>query len=291
MRREIAYLILLASGGAIACAPAATQADPETPRAQPAGDMAFSYNPYERLLAEHVNEQGQVDYAALKAGRGPLDEFVAAMGAVSPTELASWSEDEQLAFWINAYNAITLLYIVDRYPIEKGGLLARAMYPANSIRQIAGVWDTLETPVAGTPMTLDHIEHEILRKDFTEPRIHMAIVCASIGCPPIRDEPFTAEKLEQQLDDQSRRFLSDPDKFRIDRNENVVYLSPIFDWFGKDFVPVYGDGRETIAGQDKTESAVLRFVSQYVSESDRNYLVQGGYTVKYSDYDWSLNDQ
>ena len=251
----------------------------------------FGYTMYDALLNEHVDDEGMVDYAALKADRETLDQFIASLGAVSVAELKSWSTEAQLAFWINAYNAITLKYIVDNYPIQKGGLISRALYPANSIRQIPGVWDKLQTPVAGAPITLDAIEHEVLRKEFAEPRIHMAIVCASIGCPPLRNEPFVAERLEDQLDEQSRHFLAHPDRFRIDRPSRIVYLSPILDWFGEDFVPVYEPSETLTSGYDSKTAAVLEFVSRYVESAEARLVQSGEYTVKFTDYDWSLNEQ
>lgn len=251
----------------------------------------FSYTVYGELLKQYVDIEGRVDYAALRTDRAGLDRFVASMGNVAESELASWSEEARLAFWINAYNAITLQYIVDHYPIEKGGLISGLLHPANSIRQIPGVWDKLTTPVAGKPLTLDAIEHEILRKEFSEPRIHMAIVCASVGCPPLRNEPFAEERLDQQLDDQSRRFLGSPVRFRIDRTANEVYLSPIFKWFGEDFVPVYGASAARFSNHGAQMAAVLNFVSSYVSETDAAFLEDADLQVKFSDYDWSLNEQ
>lgn len=254
-------------------------------------DEDFSYAMYNEVLKEFVDDKGHVDYAGLKANREPHDRFIALMGAVTESELASWSSDEQLAFWMNAYNAITLKYIIDHYPIEKGGLISRALYPANSIRQIPGVWDELTTPVAGSPITLDAIEHEILRVEFTEPRIHMAIVCAAMGCPPLRAEAFVGERIEEQLDDQSIRFLGHPDRFRIDRETGTVHLSSIFDWFGEDFVPVYSPANGTFSEHDETTAAVLNFVSGYIAETDAQYLKQQDYKVAFTKYDWSLNEQ
>lgn len=250
----------------------------------------FSYDPYDALLKNYVDEKGLVDYEALKANRGTLDKFIASLGPISPGVFKTWSESARLAFWINAYNAITLRHIIDHYPIEKGGLLAGMRYPKNSIRQIRGVWDKLTTNIAGLERTLEAIEHDILRKEFPEPRIHLAIVCASIGCPPLRDEAYTGAKLEGQLADQATNFLASPRQFRIDRQRNVVNLSSIFDWFGEDFIERHGT-KEAFSGHGKTERAVLNFITHYVSENDARYLTESKYAIDYLDYDWSLNEQ
>ena len=194
-----------------------------------------------------------------------------------------------MAFWINVYNALTLKAIVDHYPIQSS-FLKSFVYPRNSIRQIPGVWDKLTFSVMGRDMTLDEIEHRVLRARFNEPRIHMALVCAAKGCPPLRNEQYTAAKLERQLDDQTNRFLSNAKKFRIDRENKTVYLSPIFDWFGDDFIKTYRANR-AFQGYSAKERAVLNFVSRYLGDPDRMYLEKGGYSLSYLPYDWSLNEK
>lgn len=250
----------------------------------------FSYEPYDALVHKYVNDEGLVDYKDLQLNRGPLDQFIADIGALDPDAFAKWDDAQRMALWINAYNAITLRRIIDHYPIEKGGLIASLRFPKNSIRQIPGVWDEITNRVVGQRLTLDNIEHDILRKRFREPRIHAALVCAAMGCPPLRNEAYDAGRLDQQLDDQSRRFLGKPRRFHIDRGKNVVYLSPILSWYGKDFVGVYNqDGRVT--GHGEEEDAVLAYASRYVSEADAQYILHETYNVEFLDYDWSLNEQ
>ena len=250
----------------------------------------FGYTKYDALLRAHVDSEGYVDYPGLLAKRADLDRFVASMGAVTDAEYTAWPEPERLAFWINAYNAITLQYILDHYPIQKGGLISGLRYPANSIRQIDGVWDTLTSKVVGKERTLEDIEHEILRAQFGDARIHVAIVCASIGCPPLRNEAFVADTLEEQLDAQARTFLSDPTKFRIDRTGSTVHISSIFKWFGKDFVPKHGTD-SFYAGHNTSQRAVLGFIAGYASPEDAKYLKTASYSIEYQDYDWSLNER
>lgn len=249
---------------------------------------AFSDQPYAAVLARFVDAQGRVDYAGLQAHRGELDEFVAALARVEPREMASWTAEQKIALWINAYNALTLRAIIDHYPI-RASLWRSVLLPRNSIRQIPGVWDKMRFAVAGREMTLDEIEHDTLRAQFNEPRIHAALVCAAVSCPPLRREPFTAGLLDRQLDDQARVFLRSPHGLRIDRRRGVVHLSSIFQWFGEDFLKTYG-AADQFAGRSATERAVLNFVSRHLDEADRNFLLQGRYAVRYLYYDWSLNE-
>ncbi len=116
----------------------------------------------------------------------------------------------------------------------------------------------------------------------------MAMVCAAIGCPPLRNEPYVGEKLDCQLDDQTRKFLANPEKFKID--ENTLGLSPIFKWFSDDFVTKYGS-KQNIAKHNRKNSAVLNFISAHLKDNDRDYVLKGQFKIKYLKYDWSLNEQ
>lgn len=252
--------------------------------------QTLSYENYDRLLHEFVDNDGLVNYAGLLAGRAPLDAFVADLGRLDPAAFDTWDSGDRLAFWINAYNAITLVRILDHYPIDRGGIVSAVLYPANSIRQIKGVWTELTTPVLGRDLTLDQIEHEILRKQFDEPRIHAAIVCAAKSCPPLRAGAFRAESIDAQLADQGRRFLGAPHRFRIDREKNVVHLSPILKWFAEDFVKAYAV-RGRIGAHNENDSAALHFARENVDEADAAYIDTAAYRVQYLDYDWSLNEQ
>ncbi|RMG55293.1 MAG: DUF547 domain-containing protein [Acidobacteria bacterium] len=249
----------------------------------------FSYEAYAAILEAYVDERGLVDYDGLKADRQRLDAFARVVATLDPHTYEQWNEAEKIAFWINAYNALTLEAIIAHYPI-KPRFGVSLIYPKNSIRQIPGVWDKLTFEVMGRAMTLDEIEHDVLRAKFHEPRIHMALVCAARGCPPLRNEPYVGDRLDEQLDDQARRFLSNPEKFRIDRRRGIVYLSSIFKWFGGDFVNQYG-GSKRFPGHRPEQRAVLHFISRYLDPADREYLEKGAYKIEYLDYDWSLNEQ
>lgn len=224
---------------------------------------------YDRLLKKYVSANGLVNYTGLASERAALDHYTAHLAAIRPAEYAGWSDHEKMAMWINAYNAYTLVSILDAYPIKRTSFV----HPKNSIRQIKGVWKTKQWPVMGSKLTLDDMEHQRLRKDWKEPRIHMAIVCASIGCPSLRPEAFRGAALETQLAEQTRKFFANPQHFSVDTKRKQVKLSKLFEWFGEDF----GD--------------VATFAAPYVEPTTASFLKAGGFKTSYLKYDWSLNTQ
>jgi hypothetical protein len=196
---------------------------------------------------------------------------------------AKWSRDQRLAFWINAYNLLTLRTIVDHYPIQ-GSWFTRA--PRNSIRQIDGVWTKITWRAAGQTLTLDDIEHRILRPEFKEPRVHFAINCASIGCPPLAAEPYLARTLDAQLDAAARRSLSSARGFKIDGS--TLSVPTIFEWYGEDFVARFAP---TAAGKsDRIEQAVRGVVEQFGPQPASDLARTPSTRIRFLDYDWSLND-
>jgi hypothetical protein len=261
----------------------------QTSHAEQANKQGFDLAAYDSVLKTFVNEKAMVNYRKLKAQRQQLDAFAVALGKLPRETYEKWSDQDKIAFWLNAYNGLTLKAIVDNYPIKSSFLKSR-IWPKNSIRQISGVWKKLKFPVMGRRVTLWNIEHEILRKKFNEPRIHMAMVCAAMGCPPLRGEPYEGDRLDEQLDDQTRRFLGDSAKFKIDSRKGTVYLSEILKWFADDFVRKHSPKRN-IGRHDKKMSAVLNFVAPYLSDSQKKYVLAGKFKIKYVDYDWSLNEQ
>lgn len=224
-----------------------------------AGASAFdhNYDVLDRVLKAHV-ESGRVDYRTLKANRQPLDTFLNESATVTEASFKTWSQSEQLAFLINLYNADTLQLIIDHYPVK-------------SIKDIGsffkGPWDQDVVKLFGKTITLNNLEHDIIRKQYNEPRIHMALVCAAAGCPPLRSEAFVADRLDEQLDDQSRTYLASPKGMRIDTGKKRVYLSAIFKWYGDDF------------------PSVTAFVEKHSGKQ------LDGLKMDYLDYDWSLNDK
>jgi hypothetical protein len=238
---------------------------------------SFSYDDYAEVLATYVDDQGLVDYVGLQQDRAKLDRFNASIGAVSQDTYRSWSDDQQLAFLINAYNSFTLQSIIDQDPLK------------SSIRDIPGVWRIRTFEIAGESKTLDNIEHQTIRPTFAEPRIHAALNCSAISCPVLRQDPYTADQLDQQLDEQVSRWLLSSEGIQIDREAGEVSISALFDWFGEDWLEQYGVDTG-FAGSDK-QRAALNFISQYVSNDDADYLRTGNYRVRYIDYNWALNSQ
>lgn len=237
----------------------------------------YSDAAYRQVLERFVDANGKVDYAGLKADSAPLDAYLGHVATLTKETYDAWNEQKKIAFWLNAYNAITLKAVIERYPVE-------------SIRSIPRVWKERRWTVMGESMSLDDIEHETLRRVFDEPRIHMALVCASGGCPPLRNEAYGANNLDGQLDAQVRTFVTQPQYFRIDRENNVVYLSKIFQWYGRDFEKGFKEANK-FAGQSERERAVLSALYSYLSPEDQQYLDQADFQVKYLEYDWNLNEQ
>jgi hypothetical protein len=212
---------------------------------------------YDALLKQHV-ENGRADYRALKAAPQALDAYLAAAGSVAEAEFRAWAEPRQIAFLANLYNAATLKLIVDHYPVK-------------SIKDIGGFlkgpWDQPAARLFGKAITLNALEHDILRKDYAEPRLHMALVCAAKGCPPLRGEAYVGDRLDAQLDDQSRAYLTGPRGLQVDRARGEARVSSIFKWYGKDF------------------ASVPAFVARYSGQN------LDGLKIRYLDYDWSLNER
>lgn len=246
--------------------------------------LPISYADLAIVLSRFADEKGRVDYAGLKADRVQLDAFVATVGDLDPARFDTWNSAEQMAFYINAYNALTLKAIVDHYPISR----RVGRFPANSIRQIPGVWDRLTFAVMGKKRTLNDIEHKILRIKFSEPRIHFALVCAAVSCPPLRNEPYTGKLLDTQLADQANQFMEKRTNFHFEKG--VVYLSSIFEWFGDDFVPAFKT-ESKFKGFSPSERAVLNFVHTYSTGETRTLLLNSNFSIKYEKYDWSLNEK
>ena len=213
------------------------------------------------VLSARVHE-GRVDYAGLKKDPAGLDAWRAAAAATDENELKGRPREQRLAFLINLYNAATLRLILDRYPIA-------------SIRDIGPAWDPNKAwklpavKVFGRTVTLNQVEHEMIRPVFDEPRAHFALVCAAKGCPPLRPEAYDGARLDAQLDDQARIFLSQKAKNDASKAGETAYLSPIFKWYMKDF--------------GGSKRSVLRFVNKWLP-------VEEDWEVDWTVYDWSLNE-
>ncbi|MEP6781879.1 MAG: DUF547 domain-containing protein [Gemmatimonadaceae bacterium] len=228
----------------------------------------FDHSIFDQLLHKHV-VNGLVDYDAFEHS-ADFERYLSSLASAKPAALA---RAEQLAFWINAYNAYTIALMNQHH--ERKSI--RNINKTFGLISIKGPWTENMARVGGETYTLLHIENEIIRQQYHDARIHFAIVCASMGCPPLRSEAFTGVKLEQQLDDQVRSFLlKSPAKNHVDVAKRTVFASPIFDWYREDF-----------GGSD---AAVGKFIAQYYSAGpERDLLLSGNFSLKATDYDWSIN--
>ncbi len=234
-----------------------------------ARDFDHSHKALTEVLETHVHG-ARVDYPALKQSPDKLNGYLDTLAAVTRSEYDAWNREQQMAFLINIYNAATLKLIIDNYPVS-------------GIRRIGGLfglgspWKMDIVRMFGEKVTLDHVEHEVLRPDFKEPRIHFAVNCASIGCPDLRKEAFRAADLENQLEEQTKAFLRDRTRNRLDIENRTLHLSRIFDWYEEDFVEASG--------------SVANFVAPYFTERERAFIEQGDIRIRHTRYDWDLNDR
>lgn len=214
------------------------------------------------LLEKHVKTNGMVDYSGFIEDKEKLNAYADLLSANPPA--TNWSEAEQIAYWINAYNVFTVKLIADNYPVES----IKDLNPTLSIPTVRSIWTKEWFQIGGEDFSLDQIEHKILRKEFDEPRIHFAVNCASISCPVLRAEAYEANRLDAQLDEQARIFLNDESRNLIDVDRPRV--SKIFSWFTSDFT----NGQTVI-------EFINRFSQKQISPNAK---------LRYLDYDWFLND-
>jgi hypothetical protein len=242
-----------------------------------------TYRAWDDLLKKHVRyvENGnasRVSYAGFMKDRALLKGFLDEVQAVKRAEFDAWTKPQQEAFLINAYNAFTIEKILTRYPEIK------------SIRDFGTVfgnpWKDKLFTLFGQPAYLDMIEHEMLRKEgvYDEPRVHVAVVCASIGCPMLRNDAFRAETLDAQLEDGFRRFLSDRTRNRYDPAKGKLEISKIFDWYGKDFEKGH-------RGFTSVKATMAKYADLLADKpEDRDVVRQQKADITFLDYDWGLND-
>ena len=248
-------------------------------------DFDHGYQAYAEVLGRYVVGT-RVDYAALRDDRAALDGVVDAFGQVSSSELEEWPAEQQIAYWVNAYNAFTLQAVIDHYPIDGGWFSFVRWAPRNSIKQIAGVWTDLRWAAGGLEVTLDEIEHETLRVKYQEPRIHFAINCAALSCPPLRREPYVAARLDLQLMLAARDFLASPQGSQVDGD--TLWVSSIFSWFGDDFIDDYAHLVDADASD--RDRATLGVVAKYGPAPASSVAQSGRARLHFLKYDWGLND-
>ncbi len=219
----------------------------------------MDHAPWDKILKQYVDDRGKVAYARLKAESGAASQYLETLAAAKVDDLP---QKEQLAFWINAYNAMIVGGILDGYSAESK--FGRYRF-----------FRSYERTIAGEKRTPDDVEHKIIRERFKDARTHFAVVCGSTSCPMLRPEAYVGAKLDEQLDDQGRRFLNDPSRNKIDAAAGTVELSQIFEWFKDDFTR----GGKTLAD----------FLAPYVTP-EQAQLVRTK-PAKYLDYDWTMNAQ
>ncbi|MFC1747359.1 DUF547 domain-containing protein [Pseudomonadota bacterium] len=243
---------------------------------------AFNHTPWDGLLNKHVVtiNQGavsQVDYDGFARDRAMLEHYLKSLQGVSKSAFDGWSKPEQLAFLINAYNAWTIELILTEYP------------DLTSIKDLGSwlksPWAKAFIPLLGETRSLDDIEHGLIREEgrYNEPRIHFAVNCASIGCPALLPEAFTAEKLTQQLHKATQHFLQDRSRNQL--KGNTLYVSKIFDWYGEDFEKGWG-GYRKLSQFFVDYSAALG-----LSDKDAKRIKAGDIDIEFLDYDWKLNSK
>lgn len=231
--------------------------------------MHFEHTVFTEVLQKFVDEEGMVDYALLKTDRGKLDAYLIKLAQNDPDRLP---ELERLAFWINTYNAYTLKLVIENYPVRSILRITPLPIPGKT-----SAWDLKSVTVGGKSYTLTAVEHEIIRKEFKEPRIHFALVCAAMSCPKLRREAYEGIRLEEQLDDQARVFLNEKHKNNLDPKSDTIRLSKIFSWFATDF--------------EKHGQTVQQYLSRFFPYEDalRTKLEKNAFKVSYTYYDWGLN--
>ncbi len=228
---------------------------------------------YSALLTDYVAD-GRVGYKTMKADRVRLDKLVT---DVAEADLSKITEDQKLAFYINAYNIITLRSVIDAYPVK-------------SMKDIDGVWKKQKWTVAGMEVTLNALENDVIREDFSEPRIHFALVCAAKGCPPLTSVPYLGDILDEQLAKAGKAFVTDTKRNWVDEKNGKIGLSQIFQWYGHDFQDKYymPDVMHNLCKEDN--SAVCYIMSHFPKDR-QNKILGTDFKIEYLDYDWSLNEQ
>jgi hypothetical protein len=250
------------------------------------------HNKFAELLKNNVDDKGMVDYKTLRRKRLELKALLQEFDNLDPNEYRTWPKKDKIAFWLNAYNIQMLKIITDNYPIKSSRILR--LYPGwgpNSILHIKGIWTNYKFLVMDEEFTLAEIDRRFFRKEFDDPRIFFAISRASLSGPPLPNEPYYGYKLNKQLDDQARRFLSSPLAFRTDREKQRVYLSSLFQSssYGKEFISKFTIDKK-FKDQEPATRAVLNFITNYVPDDKVSFLEVGKYSVKFMKYDWTIND-
>jgi hypothetical protein len=234
------------------------------------------HRPLDQILDVNVRD-GLVYYRALKSEHGRLDRYVASLNVPAAT-YEKWSKGQQMAFWVNAYNAFVLQTVVNHYPLS------------GTIKQIPGAFDKASFRAANRTVTLDQIEKTILPA-FKEPRLYLALGRGAVGSGRLRSEAYTADRLEKQLQELQAEFVTNRNLFQTDRLANQVSVTPIFSWREADFVAAYADKADAVYAQrSPIEKAIIAFVTPHLLPLEKELFQKNQFRVTFLEMDWRLND-
>ena len=289
---SLMVLVFVADCPSVEPGPNDVEPDQVEPNKVESSPAAAFHDKCAEVLKEFVDAQGMVDYKTLRRKRLELKALLQEFDNLDPSEYRTWPKEDKIAFWLNAYNIQMLNIITENYPIESSRFLR--LFPGwgpNSILHIKGIWTNYKFLVMDEVFTLSEIDKRFFRKEFDDPRIFFAISKASLSSPPLRNEPYYGHKLNEQLDDQVKRFLSSPLAFRIEKEKQRVYLSSLFQSssYGKEFLSKFSIDKK-FKDQEPAIRAVLNFITNYVSDDKVSFLEVGNYSVKFMKYDWTIND-
>ena len=240
-------------------------------------DKPFDHSAFDQLLKKYVNENGDVNYGALKKDPALLKQYLGQLRHIKWMEMREWPREELMALWINAYHAALLRNVVIHYPIK-------------NTHEIPGFWDEDSINVGKRYFGLNKIRADLLLKAYHDPKIHTALSYAAKGGPTFPREAFTGPTIEAQLYKLARLFVNDAVKNSIVPGEKTIKISKLFEWYPADFTLDFGvfeNDRNLSAG----DFAVLSFLAYYTEDDAKvHYLEEGKYKIKYLSFDWSLND-
>jgi len=261
--------------------------EPDEISIMPADDF---FDKFSDILKSYVDNRGMVNYRELRKKRLELIKLLNEFNNLEPDIYKSWSREDKIAFWINVYNLQKIKVVTDNYPIQSSRIL-RVLWGFNDLRHIEKDITQHKFLVMDEEFTFKKIEQRFFKQEFDDPRIYLALSDACLSSPPLRDEPYYGSGLNEQLDEQVRKFISSPLAFKIDRDRNRVYLSASFEQgrFGKEFILKYSIDRK-FKDHPPVVRAVLNFVSNYISDKDVSFIELENYSVHYMKYDWTIND-
>ena len=238
--------------------------------------------PFDLILDTYVRD-GYVYYRALRSERRRLDEY---LRTIASTDVDNRSRNEQMAFWLNAYNALVLQTVIDGYPAPRRS----TAYPQRSVRQTPGAFEKLTHRVGGRTLTLDQIEQTILPK-FGDPRLYFALGRGAVGGGRLRSEAFAADAIEKQLAEVASECVTRAECIQVEAASNKLMASSIFSWHEKEFVAGYADKVAPLyANRSPIERAILAFVQPKLLQTERDFLEKNTFQVAYKPFDWTLND-